>query len=488
MVYFEALRQECCGAIHERLRISRHLAVSLSRLALQIASAALLVSLIGCSRDDLFGPGGGVSVSVSTPTGVQTGAVRIVFTLSDDDETTADIAVRYSADGGATFLPATAAAASVGTSSLTVSPTGTSHAFVWDSAADLGDARIEDARIRISSDGGKNDATEDFALHNGRFLVVSRDVQAAQLSLYRLDANDGDLMAVQTVNSGGQRPWDVLFHDDRFFVANRDSNDVSVLALDESTPKLTSIDSSPFATDGTGGKYLATDGNYLFVANIGSATISVFDIDSDTGALTLTASSGVAAAHCRTMVARSGRLYVASENDGAILVFDIGANGNLEVHAHSPIKTGGLASPVALARVGTRLYAANWGAATLAGFNIGTDGSLTAIAGAPFTFTGSQALAIAATPAADRLFVATQSVGSFASMALDVLGIATQDTASPYTAKGTTHTAVAVGDVVVVGSGAGKSVESFTIASGGTLTAADDETLSVEVGRLGVSD
>jgi len=443
----------------------------------------------GCSHDELFGPGGGVSVTVTTPAGTQSGDVRIAFTLTDDEETSSDVAIKYSTDG-LIYRSASRAAGSAGTTGLAVSSGGTSHTFIWDSARDLDGERVSGVTVRVEADGGANETTGEFSVHNARYLVATHDTTTAKVSLFRLDVQDGDLTRIETLEPGGQRPWDVLFEDGFFYVANRGTNDVTVLAFDADAETLAVVAGSPFATDGTGGKYLATDGDRLFVSNITSATITIFDIDDRTGALSLGASSGVAVAACRTMVVRSGRLYVASETAGEIRVFDIAGSGALTASPFSPVTSGGLASPVALARVGSRLYAADFATATLAGFNIQGDGDLAPIAGSPFTFTGLETLQIAVSGGADRLFLATSSVATLASVELDALGVATEDTSSPHAAAGEVHTVAAAGTIAVTGNADDNSLEAFAVSSTGTLTAGGDNPFDLgdPVGRIAISD
>ncbi len=462
----------------------------ISRVTMRFAALlSVCAPLVSCSHDELFGPGGGVTVTVSTPSAVQTGDIRITFTLSDDDETRADISVKFATDG-VSFQTASRATGSVGTSGLAVSVGGTAHTFIWDSARDIDDARLDGVVLRIQVDGGTTDASGGFTVHNGRFLLVSHDRTTAQVSLYLLDAIDADLQFLQTLSPGGQEPWDVLFEDGRFFVANVGTNDVTVLDLDEDTGTVSTVAGSPFDADGINSKYLATDGDHLFVSNVASGTITIFDIDADTGALDLNAHSGEAAANCRTMVVRSGRLFVANETDGEILIFDIAASGELVPNGFSPITTGGVATPVALTNVGSRLYASNYATSTVAGFNILGGGDLSAIAGSPFTFTGTLVLQVAHDDADERLFLATSGASAFASMGLDAIGVATEDASSPHTADGLTHAVASAGTVVVVGNSNSESIEAFTVSTTGATTAGDDNPVDLgdPVGRMAISD
>jgi hypothetical protein len=65
--------------------------------------------------------------------------VRVTYVLTDSTSDPASLGVRFSTDGGASFDRATEATpGSDGTSGLTTSPGGVTHAFLWDADADLG--------------------------------------------------------------------------------------------------------------------------------------------------------------------------------------------------------------------------------------------------------------------------------------------------------------------------------------------------------------
>ena len=462
---------------------------SRTRLFKPLLICAGLVFIVGCTRDELFGPGGGVDVDVNTPSGVQTGKVQLVLTLKDDDDAVADIGVRYSVNGGASFLPATAATGSVAMRGLAVSPTGTTHVFIWDSAADLGDVRLETVQLRVSVDGGKSDQSGDFSVHNQRYLLATHDTEVGEVSLLELDVVAGGLRSVQNLLSGGRRPWDVIWIDGRFYVVHRDTNDVSVLELDENLGRVAAVAGSPFAGGGLGAKYLATDGETLYVSNIVSQTLSIFEIDETTGGLALHEDSGIAAAHCRSLVVRGSRLYVANETDGEVLIFEIAGDGGLTLSALSPIRGGGLTSPVGMIHIGGRLFVSNFTASTLASFRIQGDGDLVATAGSPFSFTGTAALELAVDGELDTLWVATSGSPTFAELDLDSLGIATETADSPQSLRAAGHAVVAVEDVVVIANGS-EELESFVHDETGGLTSPTSGRLSLgdAVGRMAVSD
>ena len=132
------------------------------------------VSLAGCgggssSRAASTAP----SVTMQTPSGIQTGDVSIVYSVIDFESELALITVEYSTDGGTVFTPATDAgpgAGSEGLVSLASSPPpGILHLFVWDSASDLPSLYLTDVRIMITARDtimGNPDLTGPFVLDN----------------------------------------------------------------------------------------------------------------------------------------------------------------------------------------------------------------------------------------------------------------------------------------------------------------------------------
>jgi hypothetical protein len=91
------------------------------------------------------------SASVFTPLGTQTGDVTISYALIDANSDACSVAVQYSTNGGSTWASATkAASGGDGTTALASSPAGTSHTFVWASAADLVNANNSSVKIRIT--------------------------------------------------------------------------------------------------------------------------------------------------------------------------------------------------------------------------------------------------------------------------------------------------------------------------------------------------
>jgi 6-phosphogluconolactonase len=147
------------------------------------------------------------------------------------------------------------------------------------------------------------------------------------------------------------------------FVANVNSNNVSVFQVDASSGELVPVAGSPFPTD-LGPEYLAVDASskFLFVGNAGSNTVSAFQIDATSGKLTPAPGSPfVSGARPEGVAVDSmGRfVFVANQASGSISVFNIGASGALAPIAGSPFPA---SSPfdVAVNPTGTVLFASNF--------------------------------------------------------------------------------------------------------------------------------
>lgn len=110
------------------------------------------------------------SITIVTPTEVQSGDVGIIYTLFDGDTQLCQIWVEYSQDGGITYSLATSGVGGDGITLLDSAPGGVEHTFVWDSVGDIGNTAQDDIRIRITpmdpEDVGSADETDNFTVDN----------------------------------------------------------------------------------------------------------------------------------------------------------------------------------------------------------------------------------------------------------------------------------------------------------------------------------
>src|SRR6266508_662212 len=86
-------------------------------LALLLAAAALFAA--GCGNSYWYGTGPGAEATVTTPSGVQAGLVKVAYTLTGEVPTT-NVTVSFSTNG-TTFRDATEGPGSDGTTNLAVS-------------------------------------------------------------------------------------------------------------------------------------------------------------------------------------------------------------------------------------------------------------------------------------------------------------------------------------------------------------------------------
>lgn len=110
---------------------------------------ALLAPACGGKGKSGTPPPAGLTVSLTTPAGVQKGVVQIGYTLTDPSAPTCCIAVEYSTNGGGVYQPATAAAGGDGTAALLSSPGGVPHLFTWNSLADGVATGATDSNVRV---------------------------------------------------------------------------------------------------------------------------------------------------------------------------------------------------------------------------------------------------------------------------------------------------------------------------------------------------
>jgi 6-phosphogluconolactonase len=203
------------------------------------------------------------------------------------------------------------------------------------------------------------------------------------------------------------------------FVSNSGSGTVSAFAV-STTGGMSVVTGSPFLA-GAGAEFMAFDSLHkvLFVSNQQANTVSAFLVNTSTGGLTAIPGSPFATGARPTGIAvdSSGRfVFVANQAANSITVFSIGANGLLTQVAGSPFAAN---SPFGLTinSAGTVLYASNFPDSqtsdfnTIAAFSIGSNGTLTAVAGSPFADANSArgfaaTIGLLADPSGKFLFVA----------------------------------------------------------------------------------
>lgn len=103
------------------------------------------------------------TVQITAPTsGTQSADITITYSITDVDSDPAGITVEYSTDGGSSWNSCTEGSGGDGTASLTSSPSGVSHTYVWDTVTDgVGTSTPESVTVMITPDDKDGTGTED---------------------------------------------------------------------------------------------------------------------------------------------------------------------------------------------------------------------------------------------------------------------------------------------------------------------------------------
>src|SRR4029077_5229160 len=225
------------------------------------------------------------------------------------------------------------------------------------------------------------------------------------------EKSTGELSSLPLPSFGtSPRPVAMALHPSKNFiyVANLTSNTVSGFSVDHVngvlTPIGTALPPTPVCANSSVcsnplGLGVNSNGQFLFVLNQGAvapatpapATISVFSIDTARGLLTPIAGSpflfaSLVAPNPQFLAVSpsAGLVYVSNGASGTISGFLIGANGTLSELAGSPFSAGANIAGITIDTKGQFLYAADSGNNKIASFSIQSSGALTPVAGSPF--------------------------------------------------------------------------------------------------------
>jgi 6-phosphogluconolactonase (cycloisomerase 2 family) len=244
-------------------------------------------------------------------------------------------------------------------------------------------------------------------------------------------------------------------------------------------------------------------GDYLLVTNSLSNNISVFQIDSSSGALAEVQGSPFYANASPTELVFAGQfVYVTNPGLGRVTGFSF-ANGVLTQVPDSPFFSGAGAS--ALVESGTYLYVVNPSATNptlpnttgnIAGFNIGSNGSLTSIVGSPFaSVEGSGPSAITVDPFNRFVYAVTpQASASIWCFSIGPLnGQLTEVAGSPFNLAGGGLFAFfdPAGNFLFIGNQSAHAIEAYTYnIDSGTLTLVTGSPFSTTVppGKMALSE
>ena len=171
---------------------------------------------------------------------------------------------------------------------------------------------------------------------------------------------------------------------------------LDVFQIDTSTGALTLLPQTPYTTASIPSPRVvrfAPSGAYIFAA-LGSAGEAVFSFTTASGLAgqvqSLALSATTVSDNSLAVNSASTLLYVArSGTSSGVAVYSIGTNGSLSPVAGSPFAAGNTPSDVVVDPTGKYVYAANRGDGTISGFLIGSTVALTPLGGSPY---GSGAL------------------------------------------------------------------------------------------------
>ena len=116
---------------------------------------------------------------ITTPSGTQSGNVTISYSLQDAESDMCSILVEWSPNAGSVWYTATAGSGGNGTATLTSSPSGTAHMFVWASGNDIVNTNNTNVKFRITpadaGGGGTAGTTSAFTVNNSLTMLTISD-------------------------------------------------------------------------------------------------------------------------------------------------------------------------------------------------------------------------------------------------------------------------------------------------------------------------
>lgn len=191
------------------------------------------------------------------------------------------------------------------------------------------------------------------------------------------------------------------------------SGEAYVFGINSSTGALTNASTSGVGLASTSASGMAMTPNdaYMYVA-LGTGGVQTLSFNSTTGALvpvnSVLAPKQNLDADLAVAVSPDGKyLYVTETGINSVRVFSIGTDGTLSEVAGSPYKTGLGPAAVLVDSTGSYVYVADRTGNSISAFTVGTGGALTEIAGSPFA-TGTTPVALAEDQTKSYLAVVNQ--------------------------------------------------------------------------------
>jgi 6-phosphogluconolactonase (cycloisomerase 2 family) len=232
------------------------------------------------------------------------------------------------------------------------------------------------------------------------------------------------------------------------FVANSNdgmNGDVSAFKVNPNTGALTAVPGGPVTAD-TNPSAIAVDttGQYVYVSNVGAGDVSIFNVDPVAGTLTFKAnaySPGTSGASI-AVAPSDNYLFVGGignpSSTGSVTAFTLNQNsGSLNRVVSSPYQAGYAPYGLAVDPASQFVFATAAFTHFLVVYTIGSDGSLTPIAGNPFG-AGAGAYGVVASPLGGAsggfVYVANGATYTVSAFSYDSTGNLTELAQSPYSA------------------------------------------------------
>jgi 6-phosphogluconolactonase len=257
------------------------------------------------------------------------------------------------------------------------------------------DGRLEQSRSFDTGGRGSGGVTDPFAsqgslmLSEDRTLLFAVNAGSGDITVFRV--NGQNLSRVERIASGGSGPNAITQHGSLVFVLNSGGGSNVVGFHLEPNGKLRRIaHSSAFLTansPGGGSIAFSSDGHILLVTEKATNRIDAFKVNRDASLQPIVANPSAGPGLFAVAVAPNG-LVVASEtgtagenNASAISSYVAGSDGKLIPISPSVPTFGAATCWQAITPDGRFVYTSNSGSATISGFAIGKDGTLTPLAG-----------------------------------------------------------------------------------------------------------
>jgi 6-phosphogluconolactonase (cycloisomerase 2 family) len=257
-----------------------------------------------------------------------------------------------------------------------------------------------------------------------------------KLAIYDIDPVTGAItpIAGSPFAAGGPRSFAVVTNaaGTRVFVDNFDSSTIGVFDI-AADGQPTPVPGSPFAAPTQNDTFiLSKDETYLYTNYWGGGTFAGMSV-APNGALAALPGTNPSGA---SITRRPGtdQLYVA---ETALAVWNVAGDGSVSQLAGSPFATGTTSAlqSAAFTPDGNRVYFAPFSTNMVYGYSLAADGTPTALAGSPFTFTPplSGISCVAMSQDGTHLIAADEAGQKVGVFTFDASGAPTQVANSPFT-------------------------------------------------------